>query len=761
MPKSTTNSLSSTQIKIHQQSKNIQQADNLLSLGKVLAKKGEWKEAIAAYRKAIEAYYTCLQNYQYLGDVLVEIGEALEQLQKWGENFKLDQELGLKPEKIGDSQGEITSYQKVITQDPPIILFTPYYKAKRHKRQNELIYCLRRNIQCNEIEKIVLIIDDDHIPELKSPKIEIVKIAARPTYLDWVELTQKKCQNKISILANSDIYFDESITRFREIFAANKQAFVALSRYEKEGYNQKMHKNPHWSQDVWAVSGEYNFTESFKNYLRIPLGVPRCDNKIAYLFAIHGFQVYNPCNHIKTVHVQESQLRDYDKYSDTTVLGGTAWVYPSIVIDEPSKLQIDLWTLNSSDLTGLQINKTWELAHKSKQTEPEKISEVSVEEKIEKQKSLINIVGFDSDWQYPVITEKYAYQMAHKFLIIDNFHKNVVYFGFPWATLIDKLVHSSDQTEANTLKKKLLGFASELKNYKRVITVCQHIRMLEFESIFYEVGITDIFWSHTIKDQNFLPSYPNILLHPFPLYPVQAINLEETETEKKYLFSFVGTRPNKSYLTDSRNNILDYLSSDDRGLVIARDKWHYNKIVYEHQVLKQVKKNKALVDQSASAEFKQVMKQSVFALCPSGSGPNSIRLWEAIGFGVIPVVLADTYLPPGDLKLWNDAIVTCSETLEEIKALPERLAKMQKDDQLLKIKHHALKQLWNRYGVDCFVYDIVKLFFKYASGDIAVTNVSTTTANNSKKTAKRLPRNKIYNPNRRSTTKKNNNRYSR
>ncbi len=172
-----------------------------------------------------------------------------------------------------------------------------------------------------------------------------------------MELTEKKCRDRISILTNTDIYFDDSVARIREIFSANPQAFVALSRYEKEGSKETLHENPHWSQDVWAVCGEYNFTESLKNDLRTPLGVLRCDNEIAFLFAVHGAQVYNPCHHIKTAHVQESQSRSYDKDGDTSILGGTAWVYPSAVIDEPSKLKIDLWTLNSSGFTEVTINE--------------------------------------------------------------------------------------------------------------------------------------------------------------------------------------------------------------------------------------------------------------------------------------------------------------------------------------------------------------------------------------------------------------------
>jgi len=698
---------------------NPGQGECCLSLAEALGKLERWSEAVEYYRRAM------LLSGQS-GDIVFRLGQALEQLQKWAESVKVERKLDWEAEKKEGSQGDNQNYQKVSIKEAKITLFMPYYKAKHQERQDELVYCLKKNIECDEIDKIVLMIDDDHVPEIRHCKIEIVKIAARPTYLDWVELTETNGRDRISILANSDIYFDESIGRIREIFDANPHGFVALTRYEKEGTNQRLHENPHWSQDVWAVFGEHNFTKSFKNYLKIPLGVPRCDNKIAYSFAIHGAKVYNPCHYIKTVHVQESQLRYYDKYGDTTVLGGTAWVYPSALIGEPSKLQIDVWTLNSSDVAGVQINKKWHNLNKASQKEQAKTLEVETKEKTEIVKGVKNVIGFDSDWQYPVITEKYAYEMAHKFLINDKFNKNVVYFGFPWATLIDKLFHNQDKTEANLLMEKLMSFKSELQKYKRVITVCQQIRMLQFEYIFNEVGITDIFWPHTTKEQKVLPSYPHISLHPFPLYPVQAVDFEETNAEKKYLYSFVGTRPSKSYLTDSRNNIINYLSGDKRGLIKAREQWHYNKIVYDYQVLKRVKETNGLLDKSASEEFKEVMNQSVFALCPSGSGPNSIRLWEAIGFGVIPVVLSDAYLPPGELTLWDEATVTCPETLEDIMALPERLAQIQKDDELVERKRRALAQVWMRYGPDCFVYDIIKLFAKYASGDLGMASLRTT-----------------------------------
>ena len=45
------------------------------------------------------------------------------------------------------------------------------------------------------------------------------------------------------------------------------------------------------------------------------------------------------------------------------------------------------------------------------------------------------------------------------------------------------------------------------------------------------MGITDIFWSHTVKNQNKLPLYPNISLYPFPLYPVQVVDSDPLKTK--------------------------------------------------------------------------------------------------------------------------------------------------------------------------------------------------------------------------------------
>jgi hypothetical protein len=242
---------------------------------------------------------------------------------------------------------------------------------------------------------------------------------------------------------------------------------------------------------------------------------------------------------------------------------------------------------------------------------------MSLNTKLKRHKS---IIAYDSDWQFPAITEQHAYNQGLKLL---PYVQNVRYFAFPWATLID-LINRERPTD--DLMAILRDVTDELKGYQHVITVCQHIQMLQYQCIFAESGITHVFWSHAIRGQNYFPDYSYIKIFPFPLYPVQAAaHYQNNIKHKKYLYSFVGAKANQWYLTNTRNQIIDTLSHDNRGLVIGREQWHFNKIVYDHQILSEANKKNELVDLAAAEEYRKILKDSIFSICPSGSGPNSIR----------------------------------------------------------------------------------------------------------------------------------------
>ncbi|MGE4322900.1 MAG: exostosin family protein [Sphingobium sp.] len=313
----------------------------------------------------------------------------------------------------------------------------------------------------------------------------------------------------------------------------------------------------------------------------------------------------------------------------------------------------------------------------------------------------------DADWQYPAETERHAYR---KVADMASIPPDTVYFAFPWATLIDRL--HNDTPDAPALLQHLQRLSGETKNARHVVTVCQHVRMLACRDLFELAGITDIFWPHAIKGMGIWPGPPPINLHPFPLFPVQVQEAVEFRDDERRdcLYNFLGAISNDWYLSDVRDHIVRELADDPRGMVRGRLDWHYDKIVYQHQIHKWVGSDQPLIDEGASAEFRDLLTRSTFTLCPSGSGPNSIRLWEAIGAGSIPVIMADTFTPPGNQDLWREAALFCGETLREVRALPRLLADIAGDPETLARKRRALRQLWSLYGPDNFIHDI-RLFF--------------------------------------------------
>lgn len=329
---------------------------------------------------------------------------------------------------------------------------------------------------------------------------------------------------------------------------------------------------------------------------------------------------------------------------------------------------------------------------------------------------LCHYVIFDSDWQYPAATEKHA---AKKVAELCSFSRDTIYFGFPWANLIDRLNCKDERSEA--LAIELEKCIQLLKGYTRVVTVCQHIYFFKYLYLFGDAGVTDIFWSHATERSNqelTLAGYSNFTIHPFPLLPVAFEKGAFSNTaDKRFLFSFVGARASLGYRTESRNAIIDYLSSSPKAFIKGRDGWHYAKEVYKEQVKGiQDKATESADHQSPQTpktkEFIDLMKDSAFSLCPSGTGPNSIRLWEALQTASIPVVLADGLLLPGEQELWKSACLIVPETHQEIKTIPELLQSCFDDKERYAKMIKACQQLAILYGPDYFVHDIALFFLQ-------------------------------------------------
>lgn len=252
-----------------------------------------------------------------------------------------------------------------------------------------------------------------------------------------------------------------------------------------------------------------------------------------------------------------------------------------------------------------------------------------------------NQLRFDKHWQQPVITEKYISELLTE---RNPFGTNVQVVCFPWATYIDLLAAGVETTAFKELDRALTKIPSA--NGKVRVTFCQHIHTLKLTKIFQRLNIHTLYWSHKTTSQH---TIDGIEIKPLPLYPYIAEQKKigtdvKPLSQRKHLFSFVGAVDNDFYLSDSRVMIKQYLATHREGCVIDTGDWHFDKMVYGEQIGAKPESDVERTHRLQNEEtYFQIIADSVFCLCPSGSGPNSIRLWESIALGCIPVLLADTY----------------------------------------------------------------------------------------------------------------------
>ena len=107
------------------------------------------------------------------------------------------------------------------------------------------------------------------------------------------------------------------------------------------------------------------------------------------------------------------------------------------------------------------------------------------------------------------------------------------------------------------------------------------------------------------------------------------------------------------------------------------------------------------MEKNSVDEYNKILLRSRYSLCPSGSGPNSIRFWESLAVGSIPILLSDTLELPRH-ELWDKSIVRLPEnelhTLEEVlKNITEEEEKTRREN-CLKIYNDLKIKLIEKYN---------------------------------------------------------------
>lgn len=233
-----------------------------------------------------------------------------------------------------------------------------------------------------------------------------------------------------------------------------------------------------------------------------------------------------------------------------------------------------------------------------------------------------NIYEIESKWQEPNSTELH-YLNNHK----RNFcSKDSIYIACAWASVIDAKIR---------IDKSIIEEISLIK--KKKVTICQHIGWKNLLDLWYNMGIDDAYVSHCTKNLDIY--YPNI--KTWPLYASSVHNFNQPNiNNKKYLASFVGCH-RRDYRSKIRLLLNNYFHKNKHPDIYFQlnDDWFYEKNIYHNEPISTEQLNQTSL-------YNQIIIDSVFSLCPEGTGPNTIRLWESMALGSIPVIYSDDWLPP-------------------------------------------------------------------------------------------------------------------
>ena len=190
-----------------------------------------------------------------------------------------------------------------------INLIINLYVDKNADRQKELETVFQKNFNNTLIDTITCIVQNNYEFELYSlgvghlDKLDAIILPSRPTFNDYFKLTKP---DYINIIANGDIYFDNTLSHVKNHYWGHKQC-LALSRWDVNPSGFEKFLDNIDSQDVWVLPGHVSHIEGAD----FTLGTAGCDNRIAYLLHKSGYSVFNPGLDIKSYHLHNSQVLNY------------------------------------------------------------------------------------------------------------------------------------------------------------------------------------------------------------------------------------------------------------------------------------------------------------------------------------------------------------------------------------------------------------------------------------------------------------------
>ncbi len=231
---------------------------------------------------------------------------------------------------------------------------------------------------------------------------------------------------------------------------------------------------------------------------------------------------------------------------------------------------------------------------------------------------------------YYIPLEQTCYELLKK----NPIQKNINYLAVGWKYGIDN----------GRLKHIIKNL--ENKHFDGGFTVCQHIHPEVIIPLLKKIGIDTLFTPHVDNNKKYA-----ITVLPLPHFAMNGTQFKELP-DKDILYSFIG------FVSCRFRKKIFQIKNPINTVIKPRRTWHFTSLKKKH---------------GYANEYNNVLQRSRFSLCPRGSGPSTLRFWESLACGSIPVSIADNLILPDGFN-WEQCVVFVAE--KNILKIPEILAQI-------------------------------------------------------------------------------------
>ena len=205
--------------------------------------------------------------------------------------------------------------------------------------------------------------------------------------------------------------------------------------------------------------------------------------------------------------------------------------------------------------------------------------------------------------------------------------EDYIFIKFPFADLINK-----NARNIYPINSFLQSLRERYPTTQTLVFICQHIDVLKLilplNCVLFTPHATDS--DEYIALPHFSPFKP--VKNPIPAH------------HRHNLFSFHGA----SFTHVIRQKILNHYKDNPDFNLCDTGAWHFEKDSESRR--------------DREENYSSILSNTLFSLCPRGTGPSTIRIWDSLALGSIPIIIADGLKMPLENKIkWKECCVFIPE----------------------------------------------------------------------------------------------------